>query len=92
MSPQLIQRDEAFTLNGCIYTHDWHNILLISETKIDDSFPTAWFFIRGFSAPCRQDQRGRGWGLLLFFREDVSSRILIPKVKAILRLFPLELI
>ena len=27
------------------------NILMISETKLDDSFPTAQFLLHGFSAP-----------------------------------------
>ena len=44
------------------------DILLISETKIDDSFPTAKFFIKGFSAPYRQDRNGRGGDFFYFFR------------------------
>ena len=57
------------------------DIILTSETEIDDAFPTAQFFIKGFSAPYRQDRNRTGWGLLLFVREDVPSRILNPKSK-----------
>ena len=48
---------------------------------IDDTFPTAQFFIKGFSAPYRQDRNRTDGGLLLFVREDVPSRILNPKSK-----------
>ena len=55
------------------------DIILISETKIDETFPTAQIFIKGFSAPYRQERNRTGGGLLLFVREDVPSRILNPK-------------
>ena len=32
------------------------DIFLISETKLDDSFPSAQFLIKGFSAPYRFDR------------------------------------
>ena len=55
-----------------------HNIdiFLISETKLDDSFPTAQFLIKGFSAPYRCDRNSKGGGLLLYIREDIPSKIL----------------
>ena len=31
------------------------DLLLISETKLDDSFPTAQFQMKGFSVPYRYD-------------------------------------
>ena len=49
------------------------DIILISETKIVDTFPTAQFFIKGFSVPYRDDRNRTGVGLLLFVREDVPS-------------------
>ena len=55
------------------------DIILISETKIDDTFPRAQLFIKGFSASYRQDRNRLGGGVLLFVREDVPSRILNPK-------------
>ena len=55
------------------------DIILISETKIDDTFSRAQLFIKGFSASYRQDRNRLGGGVLLFVREDVPSRILNPK-------------
>ena len=46
------------------------DIFLISETKLDDSFPTAQFLIKGFSAPYRFDRNSKGSALLLYIRED----------------------
>ena len=52
------------------------DLFLISETKLDDSFPTAQFLIKGFSAPYRFDRNSKGDGLLLYIREDIPSKIL----------------
>ena len=52
------------------------NIFLISEIKLDDSFPTAQFLIKGFSAPYRFDRNSKGGGLPLYIREDIISTIL----------------
>ena len=41
------------------------DIFLISETKIDDSFPDAQFFYDGYSTPYRRDRSlGGGGGCL----------------------------
>ena len=48
---------------------------LISETKLDDSFPSAQFLIKGFSAPYRFDRNSKGVGLLFYIREDIPSKI-----------------
>ena len=52
------------------------DMFLISETKLDDSFPTVQFLIKGFSAPYRFDRNSKGGGLLLYIREDIPSKIL----------------
>ena len=54
------------------------DILLISETKLDDSFPSAQFLIKGFSAPYRFDRKSKGGGLLFYIRKDIPlpSKIL----------------
>ena len=52
------------------------DILLISETKIDDSFPEGQFVIDGFSKPYRLDRNCDGGGLMLFIREDIPSNSL----------------
>ena len=55
------------------------NILLISETKLNDSFPFAQFKIKGFSVPYRYDRNGKGRRLLLYMRDDIQSKLLINK-------------
>ena len=58
------------------------DILIISETKLDDSFPTAQFLLHGFSAPYKLDRNSNGGGIiLLFIREDIPSRLLNSKFK-----------
>ena len=55
------------------------DILMISEMKLDDSFPTAQFLLHGFSAPYRLDRNSKGGGILLYIREDIPSRLLNSK-------------
>ena len=52
------------------------DLLLVSETKIDDSFPTAQFLISGFCKPYRLDHCSNGGGILLYIREDTPCRLL----------------
>ena len=51
------------------------DILLISESKIDSSFPTVQFHIDGYTIH-RRDRNENGGGLLLYVREDVPSTLL----------------
>ena len=57
------------------------DILMISETKLDDSFTTAQFLLHGFSAPCRLDTNSKGGGIPLYIRKDIPSRLLNSKSK-----------
>ena len=50
------------------------DILLISETKIDCTFPKPQFFIEGFSEPHRLDRTAQGGGLLLYLRSDIPAK------------------
>ena len=59
------------------------DVLLIWETKIDDSFPKGQFLIQGFSAPYRLDRNCQGGGLMLFVREDIPSNLLTIEDKPI---------
>ena len=52
------------------------DILMISETKIDDTFPESQFLIEGFSAPYRLDRTAKGGGILLYIREDIPSKLI----------------
>ena len=44
------------------------DILMISETKLDESFPPSQFFLDGYSVPFRFDRNGNGDGILLYIR------------------------
>ena len=57
------------------------DLLLISGTKLNDSFLRAQFQMTDFSVPCRYDRNGKGSGLLLYIREDILSKLLISKSK-----------
>ena len=57
------------------------DVLMISETKIDDSFPVANFLIDGFSQPYRIDRNSSGGEIMLWVREDILSNPL--KVKSL---------
>ena len=46
---------------------------MISETKIDESFPPAKFLLDGFSRPYTLDRCANGGGILLYVRYDISS-------------------
>ena len=47
---------------------------LISETKLDDSFPTAQLTVKGFSAPYRFDRNSTKVDGLLLFNEGSLTR------------------
>ena len=50
------------------------DILMISETKTDDTFPDSQFLIKGFSVPYRLDRTAKGGGILLYIREHILSK------------------
>ena len=52
------------------------DIFLISETKIDSSFPDAQFYYEGYSAPHRRDRSMGAGGLLMYVNDDIPSRML----------------
>ena len=52
------------------------DILTISKAKLDESFPTSQFFMKGFSSPHRLDRNCNGGGILLYIREDIPSKLL----------------
>ena len=50
------------------------DIILLSETKLNDTFPFSQFIIHGFHAPYRADRTANGGGLLQFVREFLPTR------------------
>ena len=55
------------------------DVLLISETKLDNTFPLNQFILEGFTPPYRFDRTTHGGGLMFFVREDIPSKLL-PKI------------
>ena len=51
----------------------------MSETKLDESFPSAEFILKGYGIPRRFDRKFKGEGLLFYIREDMSSKFLKPR-------------
>ena len=52
------------------------DILMISETKLDESFPTSEFFMKGFSSLHCLDRNCNGGGIILYIRENIPSKLL----------------
>ena len=52
------------------------DVLLISETKLDASFPSSQFILDGFTPPYRLDRTQHGGGIILFIRKDMPSKLL----------------
>ena len=52
-------------------------IFMISEAKLDESFPTGQFFRNVFSSPHCLDHNCNGGGILLYIREDIPSKHLL---------------
>ena len=52
------------------------DILLISETKSDNTSPLNQFILEGFTPPYSLDRMMHGGDLMLFVREDIPSKLL----------------
>ena len=47
------------------------DILVVTETKVDASFPDSQFRMEGFCKPFHNDRNRKGGGLIIFVREDI---------------------
>ena len=52
------------------------DILMLSETKLDSTFPSTQFLINGFSVPHRLDRNNKGGGILLYVRDKIIVLLL----------------
>ena len=52
------------------------DILVITETKLDNTFPVSQFHIDESSMPYRLDRNRNGGGVIVYVREDVPSKLL----------------
>ena len=50
------------------------DFLMISETKLSDTFPNGQFFIEGYSNPIRLDRNRHGGGIIIFLACRSSLR------------------
>ena len=52
------------------------DVLLISEKKLNASFPSSQFILDGFTPPYRLDRMQHGGGIMPFKSEDMPSKFL----------------
>lgn len=55
------------------------DFLLVTESKIDDTFPHGQFQVEGFARPIRLDRTRNGGGLIIFIRDDLTCKELKPR-------------
>ena len=55
-------------------------VLVITETKVDDTFLTSQFLVTGFFVPYRLDRNRNGGGIIIFIRDGIQSRVLTEHV------------
>ena len=54
----------------------YFDIMIVTETKLDDSFPKEQLYIDGFSIPYRLDIKRNGGGLMIYIQDDIRSKML----------------
>ena len=52
---------------------------MISETKLDETFPAVQFSLQGFCDPYGLDCNYNGGGIMLYIREDIPSQLIEKK-------------
>ena len=67
------------------------DVLMVSETKIDDTFPVGNSVVDGFSTPYWLDRDSDGGGIMLYVREDIPSNLLATDEKNHIESFYAEL-
>ena len=50
------------------------DILITTETKLEDTFPVSQFHVDGFSKPYRLDWNRNVGGVIIYVREDIPSK------------------
>ena len=55
---------------------DKADLRMISETKLDSSFPNAQIYLKSYSKPYRLDRNSKGEGIVLYVREEISSKLI----------------
>ena len=52
------------------------DVLVVCETKLDETFPSSQFHMDGFSLQYRLDRNRNGGGVMIFVKEDIPSKFL----------------
>ena len=52
------------------------DIFVLTENKLDDTFPAAQFLVNGFSERYRLDRNRKGGAVMVYIREDIASKLL----------------
>ena len=56
------------------------DVLVITETKLGDTFLTPQLLVGGFSVAYRLDRNRNGSGIMIFIHDDIPSRLLTKHV------------
>ena len=56
-------------------------ILMISETKLDSSFPNGQFPVHGYSESNKFEKNGNSKRILVFIREDITTKLIECQMK-----------
>ena len=57
------------------------DVLVLTETKLDDSFPNSQFLVDGFSEPFRIDRNRFGDGLMIYVKQHPEAELLTNMTK-----------
>ena len=56
------------------------DVLVVTETKLDDNFLTSQFLVTDFSVAYRLDRNRNGGGIMIFIHDDIPSKVLTKHV------------
>ena len=54
---------------------EYIDVLVITETKLDDTFPNAQFLVPGFFKPFHLDSNWKLGGVMIYVRENIPSKL-----------------
>ena len=63
------------------------DILIITEFKLDKSFPNGQVSLDGFGTPFRLDRERNGGVFMLFIRNDIPSKVVSTQITNLLKVF-----
>ena len=70
---------------------DFVDILVITDSKLDQSFPEPQFFVNRFLKPFRKDRNRHGRRLLMYIKEEISQKELSLNLPSNIEIIIIEL-